>query len=162
MFKQITGRSLRQSCRSSSEPGIEQFEGRVLVVDDCSGGRKMISGILQCMGLHTAVAENGRAACHKALLAWQGGQPFSLILMDVGMPEIDGCEATGLLRAMGYDGRIVGLTGNRFDETRERCLEAGCDDQAEKPITSEMLANVLRRNLPAARESGPRRMRIAL
>src|SRR5690348_4331046 len=86
-----------------------RMQGRVLVADDSSDGRKVISGILGCLGLETALAENGRAACDAALAAWKRGEPFDLILMDSHMPVLDGYEAATRLRATGYTGRIVAL-----------------------------------------------------
>src|SRR5437588_2605602 len=102
--------------------------GRVLVADDSSDGRRMISGILSCLGLEVAVAENGRVACDAALSAAKRGEPFDLILMDLQMPVIDGYEATALLRRKRYSGRIVALTSDcEFRGSQQKCLQAGCD-----------------------------------
>jgi CheY-like chemotaxis protein len=131
------------------------MRGRVLVADDSSEGRRMISNILSCLGLEVAVAENGRVACDAALSAWKGGHPFDLILMDLQMPQIDGYEATALLRSRGYAGRIVALLSDcAFFGTHEKWMNAGCDGHAAKPITFELLRNVVRRYLPRAQQPG--------
>ncbi|HSZ56907.1 MAG TPA: response regulator [Tepidisphaeraceae bacterium] len=132
-----------------------RFRGHVLVVDDSSAGRRMISRILGSVGLKVTTVDGGREACD-LLLSSQKGR-FDLVLMDVEMPDIDGCEATGLLRASGYQGRIIALSACAGAETRERCLECGCDDFAAKPISFEMLYGLVGRLLPAARSSNRKR-----
>jgi CheY-like chemotaxis protein len=149
MRASVTDRLSGRNLFGSDEPEVEQFEGRVLVVDDSSEGRKMISGILRCMGLQMTQAQDGREACRLAMAAHKAGRPYHLILMDIWMPDIDGFETTALLRSMGYPGKIIALTSRRFDETPERCAAAGCDDQASKPLNSEVLADAVRRHLPA-------------
>lgn len=132
-----------------------KMRGRVLLADDSSDGRRMMSNILGCLGLEVAAAENGRVACDAALAAWNGGKPFDLILMDLQMPQLDGYEATAQLRSRGYTGRIVALTSEgAFYGTHEKCTNAGCDGHAAKPITFEMLRDVVRRYLPQARQPG--------
>ena len=130
-----------------------KLQGRVLVADDSSDGRRMMSNILGCLGLDVALAENGRVACDAAMAAWKGGQPFDLILMDLQMPQLDGYEATALLRSRGYTGRIVALISDcAFFGTIEKCMTAGCDGHAAKPITFEMLRDVVRRYLPSGQQ----------
>ena len=149
----LTARRLLSTPKVTGKVRIDRTRtrARVLVADDSSDGRKMISGILRCLGLETAVAENGRVACNLAMSAWKSGEAFDLILMDMQMPEIDGYEATALLRSMGYSGRIVALTAScAFHGTHDKCLDAGCDAYACKPITFGMLQDVVRRNLPQA------------
>jgi len=147
-----SARRQRKGVETHKEP--DKMRRRVLVADDSSDGRRMISGILGCLGLEVAVAENGRVACDAALSAWRRGEPFDLILMDLQMPVIDGYEATALLRASGYAGRVVALTSDcAFLGTHEKCLKAGCDGYATKPITFEMLDGVVRRYLPQPRQA---------
>jgi len=128
------------------------MHGRVLVADDSADGRWIISDMLAHMGLEVTAAENGRVACDLALSAWKLGRAFDLILMDLQMPEIDGLEATALMRSMGYEGNIVALISDcAFRGTHERCIAAGCNACASKPITYEMLLGVMQRHLPTAK-----------
>ena len=84
--------------------------------------------------------------------------PYPLIFMDCQMPEVDGFEATGLIRKK--EGRstrtpIVAMTANAMQGDRERCLAAGMDDYVAKPIRTKDLQTILdtwlhRRNRAAA------------
>jgi CheY-like chemotaxis protein len=69
--------------------------------------------------------------------------------MDAQMPEIDGYEATALLRSVGYDGRIIALVSCTFQGAHDKCIMAGCDGYAIKPISYRMLRNAIERYLPA-------------
>lgn len=144
----------RRPLRRNPEHDRVSKNTRVLVVDDSSDGRRVITGILRCLGLETQVAENGRIACKLALSASKRGEAFDLILMDTQMPELDGCQATALLRSAGYAGRIVALTSDSIlQPTDRKCMEAGCDGHATKPITFQLLRDTVDRYLPQARQA---------
>ena len=85
-----------------------------------------------------AIAKNGRVA-----LRLLSEQPFDLILMDVQMPEMDGFEATALIRALekrtGRHIPIIAMTAHAMAGDRERCLAAGMDGYISKPVTASAL-----------------------
>jgi signal transduction histidine kinase/CheY-like chemotaxis protein/HPt (histidine-containing phosphotransfer) domain-containing protein len=133
-----------------------QFQGRLLLVEDDPDSREVVSTLLQRTGLQVDEAENGQIACQKVLLSVEQGQPYDLILMDMQMPEMDGCEATRRLREAAWNGPIVALTAHAMRDDRNRCLEAGCDDYLSKPITQRDLAVVLAQHLqPQAKTLAP-------
>ncbi|GHA18288.1 hypothetical protein GCM10007989_11970 [Devosia pacifica] len=125
-------------CMAPVEPS--RFVGTVLVVDDNAINREVSAGLLEAMGLDVVTASNGREAVDLA-----GTLAFSMIFMDMQMPEMDGLAATRALRQQGIDVPIAGLTANAFASDRDACLAAGMNDYVSKPATPEKLAQVLRR-----------------
>ena len=72
-------------------------------------------------------------------------EPFDVILMDMLMPEMDGLQATKLIReTMDVQPQIIAMTANAFPEDRISCLEAGMDDYMSKPIKIEIVLEVLK------------------
>ncbi len=121
------------------------LHGRVLLAEDGREIRRLVREVLSEAGLVVDVAENGGTAREKAAASAADGRPYDLILMDIQMPEMDGYEATRLLRADGWSGPIVALTARAMSDDREKCLQAGCDDYLTKPLNrEEMLATIAR------------------
>ena len=118
---------------------------RILLAEDGRDNQRLITLVLERAGARIVTAENGRIACDKALEALRVGTPYDLILMDMQMPELDGWSATALLRSVQYDGPIIALTANAMEGDRERCLAAGCDDFASKPIDKQKLLAAIER-----------------
>ncbi|MCZ6714251.1 MAG: ATP-binding protein [Deltaproteobacteria bacterium] len=117
---------------------------QILLVEDGEDNRRLISLTLKKSGFDVTLAENGEVGLQVALAARDLGEPFDLILMDMQMPVMDGYEATRRLREAGCDLPIVALTAHAMKGDRERCLEAGCDDFATKPISRrDLLKTVL-------------------
>jgi CheY-like chemotaxis protein len=119
------------------------------VVDDSGDGRTIVSRVLRCIGLQTEEAPDGKVACEKAITEWRAGRPFDLILMDMHMPVMDGFTATAMLRLKGYTAPIAALSALIGANTRQECLDAGCNDYAAKPINFESLRDLVQRHLPA-------------
>lgn len=122
---------------------------RILVVEDNPDNQRLAWHTLAGAGYAVDLAENGAVA---VTLVMQ--QDFDLILMDVEMPEMDGFQATRQIRERtAAQGRprvpIVGLTAHAVPVFRQRCLDAGMDDYATKPIPRvqllELVANWLDR-----------------
>jgi CheY-like chemotaxis protein len=121
---------------------------RILLCDDNAINQKVAARILQQLGYQPGLANNG----HEALDALDR-QPYDFILMDVMMPEMDGLEATRLIReqqkngAPNYSSRIVivALTAHAMQGDREKCLAAGMDDYLAKPIRPADMRQVIER-----------------
>ena len=116
---------------------------RILVAEDSVINCKMMEAILRMEGHRVAFADNGR----KAVELWQQ-EPFDLILMDIQMPEMDGMEATNIIRATeAAHGRnpipIIALTAYAMSGDKQRFLQAGMDAYLPKPITAEQLRRLL-------------------
>jgi Amt family ammonium transporter len=122
---------------------VAELSGRVLVAEDGSDNQQLLSLILTKAGLDVDVADNGRVAYEKAVAAAVAGEPYDVILMDMQMPELDGYRATSLLREGGYEGPIIALTAHAMSGDREKCIEAGCDDYASKPVAKARLLGLV-------------------
>jgi CheY-like chemotaxis protein len=126
------------------------------LAEDGPDNQRLITFHLKKAGAEVTLAENGQIAVQKGLEALEEGNPFGVILMDVQMPVLDGYQATAALRRSGYRGPIVALTAHAMIEERERCINAGCDDHAAKPIDRTALLEVVWRHWQ--RQSAPRQM----
>jgi two-component system sensor histidine kinase/response regulator len=121
----------------------EQKGPRILLAEDNPINRKLAVALLGRAGYAVETAENGRQAVD-ALKR----ESYSLVLMDVQMPEMDGLEATGLIRAIGGErGRtpIIAMTAHAMKGDRERCIAAGMDDYVAKPLQSSELFEAIDR-----------------
>lgn len=104
----------------------------ILLVEDNKVNQKLADYILKKGGYNVEVAENGREAVEMVL---EDPAKFDLILMDINMPEMDGREATKLLRKKGFTRLpIIAMTAYAMKEDQEEFLKAGMDDYLSKPI----------------------------
>jgi CheY-like chemotaxis protein len=109
---------------------------KILLVEDNEMNRDMLSRRLQKRGFEVTIAVDGQEGIDKAL-----ADGFDLILMDISLPEVDGCEATRRLRAEPQTAKtpIIALTAHAMAGDRERAIEAGCSDYDTKPVELERL-----------------------
>jgi CheY-like chemotaxis protein len=111
---------------------------RILVVDDVADNRVLVERYLTPSGVAVSSASGGSEAIEKAT-----HQECDLVLMDIQMPGMDGCEATQKLRAQGFKKPIVALTAHALEDELNRCLSAGCDLALTKPISKKALVERL-------------------
>lgn len=131
-------------------PAAQQarLSGVVLLAEDGPDNRHLISAWLEKLGLKVDTAPDGARAVELAL----AGQ-YDVVLMDIQMPNMDGVQATRLLRSTGFATPIVALTANVMAEDRERYRAAGCNACVAKPVDFAELERLLAGLLPAATAS---------
>jgi PAS domain S-box-containing protein len=126
---------------------------RVLVAEDHPINQRVVTRLLQHLGHHADVADNGAQAIERA-----SRQHYDVVLMDIQMPEIDGLQAArAIVRRRGPQGlpRIIAMTANAMPGDREACLDAGMDGYLAKPIELRDLADALGRAGDSARGIEP-------
>ena len=124
---------------------LRKSDIKILLVDDREDNLYSIEAIFEKDNYTIVKANSGREAL-KVLLK---EQDFSLILMDVQMPEMDGLQATAAIRKgevmSGKHIPIIAMTAHAMVRDKEHCLKAGMDDYITKPIRLEQLLDVLER-----------------
>jgi len=129
----------------------KQVGVRILLAEDNAVNRTLVMKLLEKRGLRVTAAGNG-----KEMLAALEKNSFDLVLMDVQMPEMDGLEATVLIREKekveGGHLPIIALTAYAMKGDEERCRAAGMDDYVTKPIRPQELFKTLHRLLPEVPE----------
>ena len=120
-------------------------EIRLLLAEDSKVNQKVVIGILGKLGYKIDVVGNGTDVL-KALEAL----PYDLVMMDVQMPEIDGLEATRIIRnpdsaVLNHQIPVIALTAHAMQGDRELCMQAGMSDYVSKPIDPLLLVETLKK-----------------
>lgn len=164
----LAGRTAPQPVveRSAAPPSVlVAGSGRILVAEDNPVNQRVVALMLRKLGYSPQVAANGLEALQALELC-----SFRAILMDCQMPEMDGFEATRIIRSRPGESMrtpIIALTANALPGEREKCLAAGMNDYLAKPLTLDLLSRKLREwVLPddstdaASSNAGPRSARL--
>lgn len=126
---------------SSPGPGAGASGGkRVLLVEDNISNQKVTMAMLKRLGYEADLAGNGVEA-----LGAMKNRDYDIVLMDLRMPEMNGLEATKVIRERWPDKRtrIIAITAFALQRDRERCLSAGMDDYISKPVRMDELEKIL-------------------
>jgi signal transduction histidine kinase/CheY-like chemotaxis protein len=127
------------------EPMTQAFAAayplRILIAEDNAINQQLIRQILGNLGYCPDCVENGELA-----VAAAGNKSYEVILMDVQMPEMDGLEATKVIRRQpGRQPIIIALTANAMLGDREECMQSGMDDYISKPVRLDELMRLLKK-----------------
>jgi CheY-like chemotaxis protein len=119
----------------------KEYPLELLVAEDNLVNQKFIEYVLKKLGYEIVIANHGAEVLEKL-----SQKSYDVILMDVQMPEMDGLEATRIIRQRyGPLPYIVALTANAMSEDRNNCLNAGMDDYMAKPMKLDVIKIVLKR-----------------
>ncbi|MCH8965560.1 MAG: PAS domain S-box protein [Planctomycetes bacterium] len=128
-----------------------ELDCHILLAEDGPDNQRLITFVLEKAGAHVILAENGEEAFDKGMgsmhhrRAQDPKHHFDVILMDMQMPVMDGYAATRKLRDHGYTRPIIALTANAMTGDRDKCIQAGCDDFATKPIDRAQLLHIIQK-----------------
>ena len=132
---------------------MEQFNARLLVVEDNITNQQVARGMLEKFGLQVDVVYNGEEAIRVL-----EESAYDLVFMDCQMPVIDGYEATKTIRnkkskVINRNIPVIAMTANMMKGDRERCRKSGMDDFISKPVDLVKLQQVLKQWLPKSTEA---------
>ena len=136
--------------QTAHHPAQGTCTGRVLVAEDNPINRKLAVRQLANLGFAVDAVEDG----HEALEAWRD-HSYDLVLLDMFMPGLGGCEAAAAIRQHESDGggqrrqTLIAMTASTTKADRERCMAAGMDDFITKPVRQDELGRVLTHWRPA-------------
>ena len=121
----------------------------ILYIDDTENNRILVTRRLEKKGYQVVTAENAEQG-----LALAASSLPDVILMDMGMPDVDGWSATRELKANPKLRRIpvIALTAHAMQGDREKALEAGCDDYETKPFDFPRLFQKIEEHLAASKK----------
>jgi CheY-like chemotaxis protein len=142
-----------------TEPG--DLAARVLLVEDNLVNQRVASHMLRRLGCTVHCADDGVQA-----IARLTRERFDVVLMDCQMPEMDGYQATRVIRdssseVLDHDVPVIAMTANAFAEDRERCLASGMNDFLSKPVVLAELRATLARWLESPERSSPQATRLS-
>lgn len=143
---------VEQICGTHEEKAVTEYgvpgglDGiHCLVAEDFELNAEILAGILELYGASCEVRENGL----EAVRAFEASEPgtYDLILMDIQMPVMNGCEATSAIRASGHPEAktipIIAMSANAFAEDIQEALQAGMDAYLTKPVDAKLLETTL-------------------
>ncbi len=131
----------QKSKQTLSVEFAQKYPLNILIAEDDKMNQKLVTKVLNKLGYEPLVAENG-----KDVLEIVSNKNYDLILMDVQMPEMDGLEATRMIRVcLTEQPIIIAMTANTLQGDREECLKAGMDDYIGKPVRLDGLVNIIQK-----------------
>lgn len=148
LFEKISGLLVKEAKPMEPEDNLSDLAGmKVLIAEDNEINWEIIRAMLEMIGVGAERAANGRI-CVDMLRAAPAGE-YDLIFMDIQMPEMNGLEATRIIRGLDDPDRanipIVAMTADAFSENVAECLSAGMDGHVAKPIDMKFVIKEIRK-----------------
>ena len=132
-------------CRDTQSAISELIRGKILIVEDNEINLEIETEILQGLDFTVDSAENGKIAVDKLAAAKEG--EYSVVLMDIQMPVMDGRKATEEIRKFKNkaiaDIPIIALSANAFESDKRMSMEAGMDAHLTKPVDVPLLMETM-------------------
>ncbi|HWJ91298.1 MAG TPA: ATP-binding protein, partial [Flavisolibacter sp.] len=138
---------------------------KVLIAEDNAMNQQLVRHLMKSWSIDHTIVHNGKEA-----IAALKEQPYSIVLMDIQMPEMDGYTTTSVIRnEMHMDVPIIAMTAHAMVGEKEKCLQLGMNDYVSKPIKETVLYNIIGRHaqhipehIPPVAEKGPQLRHISL
>jgi CheY-like chemotaxis protein/two-component sensor histidine kinase len=122
---------------------------KVLIAEDNSMNQQLIRHLMHSWSMEHVIVNNGNEAIEQLKK-----QPFSIVLMDVQMPDMDGYTATSIIRnELKMDIPIIAMTAHAMVGEKEKCLQLGMNDYVSKPIKETVLYNIIARHAQQVKEN---------
>lgn len=133
------GSNKQNTVHKLSDNFSKQYPLKILIAEDNPVNQKWTTKILSKLGYQPELANNG-----KEVLEVVSNRQYDLILMDVQMPEMDGLEATRMIRlCLDAQPVIIAMTANVMQGDRQDCIQSGMDDYISKPVELNELVGML-------------------
>ncbi|MCK9442748.1 MAG: ATP-binding protein, partial [Methanothrix sp.] len=131
------------NCKATNDQEVAGHNVHILVADDNLVNQKVAGAMIKRLGYQVDIVANGQETIEALRLI-----PYDLVLMDCQMPEMDGFEATSLIRreeskVLNCNIPIIAMTASAMKGDKERCLQAGMNDFIAKPVRMKELENIL-------------------
>jgi len=129
----------RRKTQVVNEPRSLKSKGKVLVVEDDKASQELIDRILRPLNLEFVYANDGSEAIRYVI----SNNDVSLIMMDLKLPDVNGYEATSIIKKIKPEIPIIAQTAFAMEGDREKAIAAGCDDYITKPLDSAKLLEMV-------------------
>lgn len=118
---------------------------RILVAEDNFINQKLMGKLIHSKGWECVLVGDGSEVVNEIK-----NSRFDMVLMDISMPDMDGYQATRLIREFDAEIPIIAITANAIMGFREKCIESGMNDYIAKPFKKEELFVIMEKYLPAS------------
>ncbi|EFQ97869.1 serine/threonine protein kinase [Nannizzia gypsea CBS 118893] len=134
---------------------------RICIAEDNPINQKIAVSFVRHLGLSSEVYSDGEQAVEAVRRKARDGKPFHIVLMDVQMPVLDGCDATRKIREDPdpniNEVLVIAMTASAIEGDREKCIKAGMNNYLAKPVRSDVLKSMLDRYLAPQSGALPKR-----